>query len=97
MILNFLDIDSQFYYKYADKPSRDKTGDRRMLVCLCKGVSDKKIRWLVQNGATCLRDVMATCKAGSDCGSCVCQVRDLIEEVRLEGEGASAKKDPAVG
>lgn len=67
-----------------------------MLVCLCKGVSDKKIRWLVQNGATGLRDVMSTCKAGSDCGSCVCQVKDLIEETRRECQGA-AKKDPAAG
>lgn len=67
-----------------------------MLVCLCKGVSDKKIRWLVQNGATCLRDIMATCQAGSDCGSCVCQVRDLIQETRAECQ-KSTEKNTAVG
>jgi len=75
-----------------------------MVVCLCKGVSDKTIRWLVQNGAKGLRDVAQACKAGTDCGSCVCQVRELIEQTRRDecaavadvvpcGDGTS----PAVG
>ena len=51
-----------------------------MVVCLCKGVSDKKIRWLVQNGASSLREVMATCHAGRDCGTCVCAVKEVIEK-----------------
>jgi bacterioferritin-associated ferredoxin len=53
-----------------------------MVVCLCKGVSDKKVRWLVQNGAATLRDVMTSCKAGTDCGSCVCQLKQIIEETQ---------------
>ena len=68
-----------------------------MLVCLCKGVTDRKIRWLVQNGATCLRDVMATCQAGSDCGTCVCQVREIIEKARRETQEPGTSLDPAAG
>ena len=68
-----------------------------MLVCLCKGVTDKKIRWLVQNGANCLRDVMTTCQAGSDCGSCVCQLRELIEQTRTETQRGPGGQDPAAG
>lgn len=55
-----------------------------MVICLCKGVTDSKIRWLVQNGTTSAREVMRTSQAGSDCGSCVCQVRELVERTRAE-------------
>lgn len=64
-----------------------------MLVCLCKGVSDTKIRWLVQNGSTTLREIMATCQAGSDCGSCVGQVKELIDEVKCQAAAACCKGD----
>lgn len=55
-----------------------------MMVCLCKGVSDRTLRWHVQNGACTLREVMQACKAGTDCGTCVCQVREVIEQARAE-------------
>lgn len=51
-----------------------------MVICLCKGVSDRKIRELIANGASTLREIVQSCKAGSDCGSCVCQVRELLSE-----------------
>jgi bacterioferritin-associated ferredoxin len=66
-----------------------------MLVCLCKGVSDKKIRWLVQNGACSLREVMQTCQAGSDCGSCVGQVRELIEDAKATACSKELELDKA--
>lgn len=60
-----------------------------MLVCLCKGVSDKTVRWLVQNGSTCCKDVMAKCRAGTDCGTCVPHLKALIEQTKAE-EAAAA-------
>jgi len=53
-----------------------------MITCVCNAVSDKKIRWLVQNGATSLKEVMATCKAGGDCGLCISEVRAIVYEIR---------------
>lgn len=53
-----------------------------MVICLCKGVSDRKIRSLVRDGATTLKEVMQSCQAGSDCGSCVCQLKQIIEATR---------------
>ena len=53
-----------------------------MVVCLCKGVNDKTIQDLVNQGATSVKEIMATCKAGSDCGSCICQVKDLVAKAR---------------
>ncbi|MBM4253620.1 MAG: hypothetical protein FJ146_16755 [Deltaproteobacteria bacterium] len=61
-----------------------------MVVCLCKGVSDKKINALLENGATCLRDVMASCKAGSDCGSCICQLKEMVQKSRQRLGGSAA-------
>jgi bacterioferritin-associated ferredoxin len=60
-----------------------------MLVCLCKGVSDSKIRFLVQNGCRSVREVMATCHAGQDCGSCICEVKALVEQTCGELEAAA--------
>ena len=66
-----------------------------MLVCLCKGVSDKKVRWLVQNGACSLREVAAQCRAGTDCGSCISQLKELVDEARAEMETGQPANAPA--
>ena len=50
-----------------------------MFVCLCKGINDRTIRGLVRSGHTTLKDVMRKCQAGTDCGACVCTLRELIE------------------
>jgi bacterioferritin-associated ferredoxin len=50
-----------------------------MVICLCKGVSDSKIRFLVQSGKRSVKEVMASCHAGKDCGTCVCDVKALVE------------------
>ena len=54
-----------------------------MVVCLCKGVSDSTIRDLVvDQGLTSVKQVMASCKAGSDCGTCICHVKELLERLK---------------
>lgn len=57
-----------------------------MLLCLCKGVSDKTVRWLVQNGSACTKDVMAKCRAGTDCGTCIPELKALVEKTKAEGQ-----------
>ena len=61
-----------------------------VLICLCKAVSDKTIRELVDRGATNVKQVMASCKAGSDCGSCLSEVKELIELLK-NGDGDEQK------
>jgi bacterioferritin-associated ferredoxin len=51
-----------------------------MFVCLCHGVSDKKIRQLVEGGLSSVKQIQATCKAGSDCGQCLAQVKETIRQ-----------------
>ena len=68
-----------------------------MLVCVCKGVSDRRIRALVKNGARHWRDVVSQCSAGSDCGTCLAQVRDLVEDECQADEGDCANLPKASG
>jgi bacterioferritin-associated ferredoxin len=61
-----------------------------MFVCVCKGVSDKKIRALVESGcARSLREVVTQCRAGSDCGSCLLQIRQIVEETQREADASA--------
>ena len=74
-----------------------------MVVCLCKGVSDKKIRWLVQNGASSLKEVTSLCKAGRDCGACIADVRSIVRtskaqlQLNQSEEALGANLDAAEG
>jgi bacterioferritin-associated ferredoxin len=51
-----------------------------MIVCLCRGVSDRDIRAVVAAGACSPEAVAAQCGAGSDCGSCMLWLADLLGE-----------------
>lgn len=71
-----------------------------MLVCICKGVSDSKIRTLVENGAQTVREVMSHCQAGKDCGTCICDVKRLVEKTLTErqtNQACCGHHDIAVG
>jgi bacterioferritin-associated ferredoxin len=67
-----------------------------MIVCHCKGVTDRDIRRMVEQGALphCEEDRVRA--AGTECGGC----RTLIDRILLEQLGASpANEDgkPAAG
>jgi len=50
-----------------------------MIVCLCRGVSDREIRNAIDNGATCLGQ-LEQCGIGGDCGGCEGVLEELIDE-----------------
>jgi len=56
-----------------------------MLVCLCRGISDREVREVVARGATTLREVGKACGAGIDCGSCRDLIRTLIASCPSRG------------
>ena len=64
-----------------------------MIVCLCKGVSCRTIDAEVDRGVRTVGGIAKACQAGTSCGMCVGQIRDLIrlrtgevaEEVASEG------------
>ena len=49
-----------------------------MIVCLCKGVSDRDVRAAIDAGSETVRDVAGCCRAGTDCGACVSQLREML-------------------
>ena len=49
-----------------------------MIVCHCRGLSDRKIREVIRRGAHSPREVAIACHAGRSCGGCIPTVRELI-------------------
>ncbi len=49
-----------------------------MIVCLCKGVSCRTIDAEVRRGNRTVGGIARACQAGTSCGMCVGQIRDLI-------------------
>jgi bacterioferritin-associated ferredoxin len=51
-----------------------------MLVCICKGITDKDIENAVHEGATGFGDVHAALGIGSSCGQCATYAKNLVKE-----------------
>ncbi len=49
-----------------------------MIVCLCKGVSDRRILEEARRGNRTLAQVRRACGACSGCGACARQVREIL-------------------
>ncbi|MEX2555652.1 MAG: (2Fe-2S)-binding protein [Actinomycetota bacterium] len=53
-----------------------------MYVCLCRGVTDRKIRAAIAGGATDLVAVGERTQAGIECGTCHPGINELLREAR---------------
>ena len=53
-----------------------------MIVCLCAGVSGKKVCELIHNGACTLAEIKRSCGAGTGCGSCIGSLREILKRER---------------
>ncbi len=51
-----------------------------MYVCLCHGINESTLREAVKNGSRTLRELSFQTGCGTQCGSCVPQVRELLTE-----------------
>jgi bacterioferritin-associated ferredoxin len=60
-----------------------------MLVCHCNGVSDRKIRRAIRDGATTPGEIARSCGAGSTCGGCHEGVRKILHSEMAEREERS--------
>ena len=61
-----------------------------MMVCLCNGVSERKIRKAIDHGASSIDDVTAACRAGGRCGGCRPTIDALLSDAR-EREGCRVR------
>ena len=55
-----------------------------MYICVCKAVSDKRIRQLVDEGATSMRELKQCLGVGSQCGKCVPAAQELLTQTLLQ-------------
>ena len=60
-----------------------------VIVCHCKGLSDRDIRAAVREGARSCGQVGRACQAGRTCGGC----RPVIRELIRDESGADAGPD----
>lgn len=54
-----------------------------MILCSCKNVSDRTVRAAIAQGATTVEAVAEATQAGTECGSCRCDLRCLIDAARV--------------
>ncbi|MCQ1059952.1 bacterioferritin-associated ferredoxin [Photobacterium sp. DNB23_23_1] len=55
-----------------------------MYVCLCHGISDKKIMKLAeQHGISDIRGIRQVTPLGSQCGKCIRQAKEVLEQVTI--------------
>ncbi len=59
-----------------------------MYVCSCFGVTEQQVKQHAEDGACTPRRIASACKAGTDCGSCVRRIQELL------GRGASPRREP---
>ena len=62
-----------------------------MIVCLCKGVSDREIEQLIDDGASSVSEVAQRTEAGTDCGSCACDIRNMIAQRRCANRASLSR------
>ncbi|MDY7117764.1 (2Fe-2S)-binding protein [Halomonas sp. SSL-5] len=55
-----------------------------MYICICKGVSDHRIRRVVEEGARSWREVQAETGCGTQCGKCASEGKSLTREAVRE-------------
>jgi bacterioferritin-associated ferredoxin len=67
-----------------------------MYLCLCYGVTDGKIKALIAEGALSLQELQKICQAGTDCGSCVCEIKKLLRQKPKRPEPPSVKEESDV-
>jgi len=58
-----------------------------MIVCHCRGVTERQIRRAIRDGASCRNEVILASSAGSHCGGCAPMIDSIIE---AESDRASA-------
>lgn len=68
-----------------------------MYICICKAVSDRTIKGIIQSGARSVDDVGRVCGAGTHCGGCRHAVQELISRTVHSGPAQSQQESQNEG
>lgn len=55
-----------------------------MYICICKGVTDNKIRQAIANGASSMHEVRSELGVASQCGKCGSAAKQVVREALAE-------------
>lgn len=55
-----------------------------MYVCICKGITENKLREAVHQGADRMRDLKSSLGVTEQCGRCACHVKQVLDEALSE-------------
>ena len=55
-----------------------------MYICLCHGVSDKKIEQAIDDGARSMRDLTKELKVGSQCSKCCNCTKKILNQKLID-------------
>jgi bacterioferritin-associated ferredoxin len=61
----------------TETQSQDVEAKKLMIICICRGKSDRDINRAIENGATTLRDLQR-CGIGDQCGSCHNSLKSML-------------------
>jgi bacterioferritin-associated ferredoxin len=61
-----------------------------MIVCHCKGISDRALRRAIRQGADSIEEVASACRAGEECGGCRPAIERLLETHRRQPRRAAS-------
>lgn len=50
-----------------------------MMLCLCRGVSEREVGESIAGGAASVEAIVRRCGAGGDCGACHDEIRELLD------------------
>ena len=53
-----------------------------MIVCVCEAVSESTLRRAIAAGCKNLGKLRTSTRAGTDCGQCTCELKQLLREAR---------------
>jgi bacterioferritin-associated ferredoxin len=54
-----------------------------MMVCLCNGVGERKVRKAIDHGASTVDEVTAACAAGGRCGGCRPTIAAMLQAAEV--------------
>ncbi len=69
-----------------------------MIICHCKGISDRHVRMAVREGASSRGQVARSCGAGTVCGGCAPAIDEILQgeiEAQMESLFDSIEFAPA--
>ena len=67
-----------------------------MYVCICRAVTEERVRAAIEGGAETVSAVTAACCAGDDCGACHTVIEDMLEEHAERAAGTDVRRLPVI-